>query len=290
MALQEAHFCSIVGADFITAKNNEEWLIDGKDFTDRAIAVYTILRSVFFDIGRRCGICSLQTLYKSLGINQEHYDRYIPVKQSMQLLCQNGYIKLWDMFDKTKELDIDSISQTSIFKVEFLLENEEAKFIGAGGFVKVPEKNMDKLLTYIRNTKANIHRYQLIRYYLIIARICSNDAMFGFITQEKIRKLYGFSSKTCKKYNQLLVDLELIFCEHDYKHYDKKRGKVVTGCTFYGHRNVYNKYNKQLTEEGWVVLMQEVIKDVGYKTSNMRKSSPKEGEMDMSCQGACISS
>lgn len=273
MAIQKVTgTCCIVGVNFINATDKwANWIVDNEDYTNQAIAIYTVLRSVFFNSSRRCSVCSLKVLCRSLGVKTTNYDKYSSIRKCIELLRENGYIKLWDMFEDIEVINIKDIDLS--FRVEFLFENDEAMFIGVGGFVRVPEQNINILLAYIRSSEVNIHKYQLIRYYLMIARICSNDSIAGYITQDKIRKNYKFADKTCKKYNTILAGLGLIFYNNSYIKYNKEFKKIISGCTFFGHRNIYNKYGQTLSSRGWDTMVAEVAKKNNYRLPRDSKES-----------------
>lgn len=245
-----------------------EFIMDG-DISNEVVAIYSIMRTVFYDVNKMCSTLNLQTLYDVLGakgtkpVNQ--------VRDAITWLVDNQYIELYDML--YNPIEFDGKSQ-AMFRVSFLSEDENNRFIEEGGFTKIPLTNIVGLLNYISRNKG-IKKYQLIRYYLIVGRICSNDYNFGFITLDTLCNIVGISENTCVDWNMILKKLGLIDYNSEYGKVTKK-GKFKMSPTMFGHYNVVNKHDDEMTEEQFKSCVEERVKGVGYVKINTTQMANKK--------------
>ena len=236
-----------------------------EDFlSDIDLSIYTILKTTFYNPNYNCGIFSMIALYDIVKSTENTQRKAI--KESIQSLINKRYISIQPLIsdiDNVYELEgTDSIIELDphlSYKVYFdlcYITNFEDDITYDNGFTVIPIKNINLLLTYIcNNNKRGLMKYKLIRYYLLIARQCSNSSKCGYISMKKIYSLIGVSERTCSNYNTMLQEIGLIYYNNDYA----KGTSTQTMCTLFCHRNVlidtYDKYyadkeyfNSYLTE------------------------------------------
>lgn len=261
---------AILGNRFIC--NSEEkfiWENDrGRNISNQVVSTYLVLRSIFYDGNKQHATVSLASLYVAFGVENTDWNITKPIRESMQALWANGYIKFYKLI-VDEELNYEDICLMGYcFRVKFSAEDEEGRFNGFGGFTRIPEPNTRELLAYLHRTP-DVQKYKLIRYYTIIARVCSNERMTGYISQEKLGELFGFSKSTCAKYNEILAELGLIYYNSGYGKYNKDLKRVITSCTFFGHRGAVNKFGETLTESDWVDAVEQMVSESNYRHVEM---------------------
>ena len=206
-------------------------MITNKNIDDNVVSVYIVMRTLNFDINRSCSIITLHDLYNVLNVDATQGKQTKIIHDAIIYLIENKYIKLYDMLNN--EIDFNTKNKFML-KVSFLLEDEENRFIGDGGFTKIPEYNLICLLNYIRNNKG-IKKYLLIRYYLLVARLCSNDTQMSNLSSHKyFNRIINISTSTCSNYNQILADLGIIFYNSDYV---QAINNIKNAPTIFFHRN-----------------------------------------------------
>ena len=218
--------------------------IKDETISNEIVSIYAIIRTILFDISKNCSVMNMQTLYDLVGADTKNGSKVTkPVKEAIEWLVENEYIAIYDML--YKPIQFNSKSQ-AMFRISFLMEDEYNKFDADGGFTKVPESNICKLLSYI-NANKGIKKYSFIRYYLVIARQCSNDQNFGYISMKKLGEIVGISETTCTDWNNVLKKLEVIDFNNEYGHIRNEKFKM--DCTMFGHYNVVNQEGLELTTE-----------------------------------------
>lgn len=210
-----------------------------EEISDIDATVYTIIRCMFYDNTRRHSILSFNGLYEFLNIPSNQGKPTKQIKESVNSLIEKGYIEIYDLFEN--KINFNEIV-SNMFKVEFINENNkdnESSVSIEGGFSRIPYDNIISLLKYTSKNKG-IKKYQLIRQYLIISRVCSNQFQFGHCSIDKMKDVMGISATNFKDNNNILSELGLIFYNNDYGHVDKK-GRLKMDCTMFGHCNVEMK-------------------------------------------------
>lgn len=254
-------------------------MIEDECVDDNVLSVYSVLNTLFFDCIRDdmvCGKFSLYSLYEMF--NATTTNQRNPIKEALKYLIENKYIALYDMMLNKIDLDFDNISKTNVivFLKSSCVENEDDKV----NFFKVPIINMHKIMIFLQSNKTKIHKHKFIRYYLYIARRCSNQDMCGYVSMRTIKELFGISAKICAEYNRILQDeIEVIYYNNDYGK-TKSDGSVKMMCTMYGHKNVlYDKdCNKPLEKTKFEKMINEYVSQKGYVLINKEKLSNKISE------------
>ncbi|KAF5066178.1 hypothetical protein DSECCO2_266300 [anaerobic digester metagenome] len=199
--------------------------------SDSILAVYAVMRTLYFDINRSCSWCSINEILNILNVDISQGKQTKVIQEAITYLIEYEYIELLDFFNNKVDFDIKN---KAIYKVSFLLENEKNCFTGSGGITKIPECNLINLLKYIRKNKG-IKKYQLIRFYLLIARGCSNVGQLWSLSQKHFQNVIKISSKTCTEWNSILQEIGVIYYNSDYC--SIRNGKFYQACTMYFHRN-----------------------------------------------------
>lgn len=251
----------IVGNKFISNSN----------IPDIAVSVYVVMRTIFFNMGRGCSYITLNDLYLILAVNPSQVSQTKPINEAILYLVEKKYLRLFDIWNK-EILPDNKIKR--IIKVSFDFEDENNIFIKGGGFTKIPECNILNLLKYINENKG-MKKYQLIRFYLLIARSCSNENQLSSISQSFFHKKLAISSKTCAEWNLLLQQIGVIYYNSDYS---KTKGDGVSNITtYYFHRNNYE--NKQEDEKGlFERTLDSLAKEKGWSKLDKKEQSNKRSE------------
>ena len=251
----------IISCSFITDKN-----IDSN-----VVSIYSILRCMNYCNVFGGSVFTFQVLYDLLNVNSKKSAQTKVVKDSIKWLIDNEYITLHHYLTD----DIVSVeTATDMFLITF---NEEK--IDDKGFVKIPQHNIKLLLNCIKdNTGHGFNKYKFIRYYLIIARRCSNVEKFGFITMKNFNNLLGVSEITCSSWNKILEDAGIIYINNDYGYI--VNGECRMGCTMVAHRNITlsDVENRFMNEETFKYLIKhhtsnkKSIKLIDKESSNNKRS------------------
>lgn len=212
-------------------------MISSSDFTDCDISVYVILRTIFFNPLKVKSIFSLRDFYMLFNMTQSKTKKMI--YDSIVHLKNSKYIEVYDYFGNSIEFENNS---NITYKISFT-DIEVLEGVDYTGFSIVPNIHIAIILNYLNNNK--IDRYKFIRYYLIIARCCSNSQRFGSIPMNKIKKIIKITNDTCKIFNMILQNnLEIIFYNNEYGYYDKN-GNPKISSTMFGQKDVVMDYNKE---------------------------------------------
>jgi hypothetical protein len=252
----------------LEAMNNIFGIVSNKLIMDNEIdniiiSVFVTIRTLFYDINRDCSTLNINTLLDVFKIKGKRTENIKPIKESLQWLIENNHIEINDYLETIVIENVNDIDNSIIFKVRFVNTADELSV--DGGFTKIPEIN---LLNILRKVDYQ-NKYKMIRYYCVVARICSNSNSFGQISQDKIHKICGVSNKTCSKYNEMLYELETIYFNNRYYRYDKK-GKLKMTSTYFGHRNakenrnVQEDKNEYLSEEFFNEQVESYVSGRGY--------------------------
>lgn len=211
----------IIGNDFI---NNA-------DIKDVVLAVYITMRTLMYDSKNSCSVITLMGLYELLNVDSKQGNQTKEIKFAINYLIDNKYIEIYDLLHSLVDIDYKS---NKMYKVSFLHDDEDGHFILENGFSCIPSFNLFKIIEYIKLNKG-IKKYQLIRYYLVIARATSNVSKFGNISMQKLGDIIGISPKTCVNNNTILSDIGVIFYNNSYGHI--RNGVFKMDCTMFAHRN-----------------------------------------------------
>ena len=263
--------------------------VEDECVSDSVLSVYAVLRTLFYDSTRdnmyygKFSIASLYEIFNATTTNQRN-----PIKEALSYLLKNKYIKLYDIMLNNIDLDFDNISK--IYVVVFLKDNSydqdgeddlDNQYDGHGekGFFKVPILNIHSIITFLKHNKTKIHKHKFIRYYLYIARRCSNQDLCGYVTMKTVKDLLGISAKICSEYNSILKDINVIYYNNDYGK-TKSDGSIKLMCTMYGHKNL--KYDKDsthtLTKEKFEEMVNNYVSQKGYVLINKEKLSNRVSE------------
>lgn len=208
---------------------------------DIVVSTYVIMKGVFYDQYLNCSQFTISDLYDWLQVDSYKANQYKEIDNAITWLVDNKYIQLYDLYGNWIEFDR---KYKNSYIVCFDGEGED-------NYTQIPYCNLYDLCKYIKENKAQgFKKYQLIRYYLIIARVCSNYSKFYSVNMETISDITPISFKQCAKNNDALQDLGLIFYNNDYGMLSKS-GKFKMNCTMFGHRNIKlnNDETRTMTKE-----------------------------------------
>lgn len=241
---------------------------------DVVISVYVTMRTVMYDITNKCSIVSLSALYELLTVSESQGTQTKEIKTAIEFLIENQYITLHDMFHKEIEFNPKS---NRTYKVNFLNE-DDSTYSENGGFTPIPKYNLTVLLEHIVHNKSRgFKKYQLIRYYSIIARVCSNSNKFGYISNERVQELIGLSPQKFKENNDLLQELGLIYYNNEYGYTSKSGFNMYS--TMFGHRNVVmGTDNTGMTYDNFVSCIDNRLRSSSIKKLDKEVISGKKSE------------
>lgn len=253
------------------------FIMDGDYVDDITVSVYTTIRTIFYNTILECSQFTLYDLYNCLNVDEKKVAQYQEIDNAIVWLVDKQHILLHDYMGN--EVKFDKKNKNSYFAT---FDKEEMD----SSFTKVPYENMITLLEYIGNNKAKgFKKYQLIRYYLIIARVCSNKEQFFHVDMNTIKETTSISYQQCAKNNDLLQELGLIFYNNEYGTVAKS-GKFKMNCTMFGHRNnkidIPGQDELLLTEKLFNALVDDKVRnrttlmrvnkqDINNKRSNTMK-------------------
>lgn len=266
MLAHHAVYSSSKGIDYMIKKDFDLGLfgiipnkvITDYDIPDSVLAVYTAIRTLYFDMNRGCSWFSVNELLNILNVDISQGKQTKVIQDAITYLIDNEYIELLDSFNN--KVDFDTKNK-AIYKVSFLLEDENNYFTGSGGMTKIPECNLINLLKYISQNKG-IKKYQLIRFYLLVARGCSNSSQLWSLSQKHFQNIIKISAKTCAEWNLLLQQIGVIYYNNDYC--SIRDGKFYQGCTMYFHRNNNEEgYKNDVTMDVFNAVIMEKAKSKG---------------------------
>ena len=261
-------------------------LIETKDIDSNISSVYSVLRTVFYDMSKEVAIFNLYTLYEIF--NAASTTQRNPIKNAIQYLIAEKYIELYtyDCCDLT-EFNASNVSQ--LYRCVFLNDNKQqdnevtTDDPHTNGYTKISCLNIHNILSFLKDNNINIHKHKLIRYYLYIARRCSNSDLAGYVSMDTINKMIGISKQTCAEYNEILeLDVGAIFYNNEYGRIDNN-GNFKNGITIFGHRNIlkYNE-NSYLTKEAFFNYVEyysnknKVVLLDKYSINNKRSDSMRK--------------
>lgn len=208
---------------------------------DIIVATYVVMKGIFYDQYLNCSKFCISDLYDWLQIDVYQPNQYKDVDNAITWLIENKYIRLYDLYGNSVEFDRKAkCSYIAFFDGEY-----------EDNYTQIPYCNLFDLIKYIKENKAKgFKKYQLIRYYLIIARTCSNHSKFYSVDMETINDITSISFQQCAKNNDVLQDLGLIFYNNDYGSLSKS-GRFKMNCTIFGHRNIKlnNDDTRMMTKE-----------------------------------------
>jgi hypothetical protein len=255
------NFNDNVYTDFFGMIGNKFIMDDGIDNIN--VSVFTVVRTLFFDWNRHLSILNLHTLYEVLGVNKNQTKATNNIKDALQWLVNNSYIEINDFLMRETFKDVKKINTSSMLKIKFLQSSE---FLAKnGGFAKVPDENLMRIL----NSVGYRDKYKIIRYYTLIARVCSNSGNWGSLSQNRAKEICGISANTCIEYNKILQDLGVIFYNNNYGRVNFKGEFKMTG-TMFGHCNVYYM-GDTLCKESFDGFVKNHAKEKGYNLINKEK-------------------
>lgn len=218
--------------DFAIIENN---IIDCSELENNEVSIYIILKTIFGDRYKTVSSFTIYDLYDILKASSTTQRN--PIKNAISELISKGYIELFDIYGNTfTDVDFSNLSKTYKCKFKDICTDY--------GFTKIPVVNIMKLLTTDLTVYGNIHKYKLIRYYLYIARRCSNNDLIGFVSMEKIKEAIGISGHTCTEYNNLLMANDILLYNNDYVSFGTN-GNIRNSVTVFGHKNL------QISNSDW---------------------------------------
>lgn len=229
-------------------------MIADEDLSDTALSIYVIMRTVNFDVLNSCSYISASTLTNILNIGNTQSSQLKDLYNAIVELEHKNYIELYDFWNLSVKFDRKS---NDIYKVSFLHEDENNGI--SNGFTKIPEVNLLKILKYFNQNKG-IKKYQFIKYYLLIARSCSNDGQLWSISQKQLAQSINISRITCNTWTSILQDIGVIFYNNEYGKIGEN-GSFKYACTIFFHRNNNESgYKGKVTLESFADIVAQEAK------------------------------
>ena len=250
----------------------------GIDVSSINLSVYIVIRTIFYNPVLNYSQFCLNDLYSSLSVNDEKSAQYKPIDNAIKWLVDNEYMTLYDVLGQ--DIKFDKKYKGSYIVTFAEVTKEE-------GFTKIPFINLLSILEYISKNKSNgFKKYQLIRYYLIIARACSNVEQFFTKDIDSINEILPISSNQCKKNNEILHNLGCIYYNNEYVQITRD-GRPKNESTMFGHRNNIMKTARfdgmYMTEEIFNCFVREkvdgrktIVKIDKVKSNNKRSETMKK--------------
>lgn len=248
-------------------------LIQDESITDEALCLYVSLRSSCYMYDLMCSVTNLSSIYDRFCAKSSSQRKII--KDAIQLLIDKELIALHtDTLDNYK---FDSSNLHTIFLVEFVKEYIESEYIKEDGFTRFPLKNVYNLINYCKDTPNGFLRYKFFKYYILIARRCSNIYNFGFVSMDNLKDIVGITNKTCSIYNEILSELDIIYYNNEYGYVDNK-GLPKNFCTMFSHCNIPDEMNEILSKQDFENMVQEHINKKHLIKIDKKKANSKRSE------------
>lgn len=215
-------------------------LIENECIDSNISSVYSVLRTIFYDMSKEVAVFNLYSLYEAYRATSTTQRN--PIKQAIQYLISEKYIELYS-FIEVDVADFNSSNLSQMYRCEFINDNKQERDtilnnFHQNGFTKISCLNMHNILSFLKSNESNIHKHKLIKYYLYIARRCSNSDLIGYVSMDTINKAIKISGHTCTEYNSILEDeVGAIFYNNDYGKIDSK-GNFKMSTTIFGHKNI----------------------------------------------------
>lgn len=222
--------------------------------TNEQLVTYVLLQKNY-NKAKQISMVNINSLLDYMYLRKNDSKRFIKdIRTAINGLLDKGLIK--DIYDiHFNKVNFDTIDN----KTTFIAEIEPC----TTEYFKVYEKDIDIIFRYLKGT--NIKKFNLLRYYIAVMRVISNQQRFGYLTQKQCKELIG-ENKTISSYNDTLQDLQLIIFNNDYLISENQYSR-----TFFGKFNDKDNFNKQLTA---IVEYEGLIKT--DKTSSNEKRSIKQ--------------
>lgn len=281
---------------------DSEW-ITNKEITNEMLTVYLCIRGFMYDNVTQQSKLFVPMLYDILGVDSKQNKLTTPVIKAINDLVYHGMIVVNDALNFEEK--IFDIKECLYYSVEFPREYElkenlilynSNKVDNVIPFTKIPYVNLESIFNYILDNKG-IKKYTFLRYYLLIAKACSNPMQVFSLSYATINDVINISNKTCNDYNDTLKSLDCILYTNNM--YYIKNNKIKNSATFYGHIgnpikdkliDGGNYEDKMVDEKFFKMVVDEIIKEKGYviydkeamatKRSNTMKQKWANGEMN----------
>lgn len=212
---------------------SSRFIVDEK-ISNESVSIYSIIRTMFYNNITQHSSLNIQTLYYLVSANSSIGSSVKPIKIALNWLIGNKYIVVKDILKKNN-ITINYKSNIMNY-LEFPKDISTSYYLNDGGFTKIPEYNLNIILNCIHDEEVS-KKYAFIRYYLIIARYCSNDNQFGVFSMKRVSTILSVSMNTCVSWNKLLERLGIIYYDSSYGYVNDK-GKFIMGNTMYCQRNI----------------------------------------------------
>lgn len=214
-------------------------ILENADLPHEAVALYGIIRTLFYNKASQCSKVNLSTLYDLLSIDSRQSTQTKVVKSALTDLKEIGslsYIK--NSFNR--EIDIYSMKNNIIYDFGFAGLDEDSYY------TKIEPWAMLKILEYLKESSLEnssldkVEKYKFIRFFLIILKY-TNGYLYWQISNSLVNIYMTIGDESIAKYKDILETLELFYITRDYYGFGKDGKTFKTLPTFYGNRCIKDK-------------------------------------------------
>ncbi|NMM65475.1 hypothetical protein HBE96_23130 [Clostridium sp. P21] len=242
----------------IYLKVDNSWYINNK-ITNEGLTVYCLLQKTF-NVARNIGTSSINLIREYLMVNKKNDKIILKIREGITNLLDNKILYNWTGLHD-EEIKLEDLKNDTFFT--YSLDVPETYF-------KVNDYNLDKIFKYLADTKSNISKFDITRYFIAICRVLNSQADFGWLTQTSAKAII-VKSETIQRYNKILQDkLKIVQYNNSFvteeKHY----------CTtFFGWYGDDVNFNSQLKNEVNSQGLIQITKEQKAKSNNRRSITQK---------------
>jgi hypothetical protein len=197
--------------DYIMINTNEFHIVlKNSLYNDSSISnVEVVILSLLnknYNTAKEVSLCSVNILLDYMYCKHTNSRIAADIREGLANLIATKVIEIIDLH--YEPIEFKDILNNNLFYVRI------PKVLDTEGYFKILESDVDKIFKKLALT--NINKFGLVRYFIAIQRVISNEKSFGWLPQSKVREFVG-ESKTVSKYNNLLMDeLKLIRYNNNY--------------------------------------------------------------------------
>lgn len=200
-------------------------IVDDLNLNAEAISVVVSLNGVLSDFNTTMPLTILSIGYYMFNRKPTIRERE-SIKVGIENLIKYGYVKIVEEYSK----------QDTLYDLRNIFTDLQSFYI------LVFPKEISKIL----NIDKKVNKYKLLRFYLVILSTINSKKKFGFTSQELLCQKANISIDTLRKYNNILIESELLYIQKHTGEY--KRWVDQNGVTHVeGISNTYCRYEDRDT-------------------------------------------
>lgn len=258
-----------------TKNENENYVIVPNDYysnmaiTNEEMLMYCFLQKNYMP-SKYTGICSINLIKEYMYIENRNNRIIQNIKKGIKTLLNKKII--YNLSDvHMNEIQFDDLKNDTLFCYSLDLPKES--------YYKVFEYTLDEIFKYLKDNSSNISKFSLIRYFLAINRVISNQENFGYLPQSTVKNICG-KSETIQRYNKILQDkLNLIQYNNDYMTPDRHYTSSFFG--WYGDNDNFNNLLKnQIASKELIATNKEQSNKRRSNTQKINKVNKKINDAD----------